>query len=135
MDNQELIKFGLSTLAPLVSVLAYLVLVVLALCHDTSIYLARRPTGNNLTMDELKPQLWFCMKRCVMMTLVGGGYCHRHSWWGLFHSGVHRIILSQQVLAWEVDLLYALLVVIMLPMMLAACLSAGGSNLVCSRPI
>ena len=70
-DDDRLVKFGLSTLGTLVvGLMAYIVLVglVYALIR---LYHTREERLKNLSLGEVKPHLWFCMKRSLWMMLVG----------------------------------------------------------------
>jgi hypothetical protein len=71
MDDEGILSFGLSSLATLVvGIISYMILITL-LFALIRLYTVREQRLANITMDELKPEMWFCMKRCMMMTLVG----------------------------------------------------------------
>ena len=71
MDDEGILNFGLSSLATLVvGIISYMILITL-LFALIRLYTVREQRLANITMDELKPEMWFCMKRCMMMTLVG----------------------------------------------------------------
>ena len=115
MANEELITFGLSSLATLVvGILSYIILAAL-LFAMIRLYTVRQDRLANLTMDELKPELWFCFKRCVIMTLVGV----------VIAIAILVLIALVMVLLFSLNevlvllgmvLLYALMLAIMLPM-------------------
>jgi hypothetical protein len=116
--NQQLMKFGLTTLgSAVVSVFAYLVLVALIYAM-IRLYILREDRLNNLSMSEVKPHLWFCMERSMLLLLVGllliaviGG--------GLVLVFIGLSSVNKYLGLASVIVLYALLVVILLPMMLA----------------
>ena len=71
MDDEGIVSFGLSSLATLVvGIISYMILITL-LFALIRLYTVREQRLANITMDELKPEMWFCMKRCMIMTLVG----------------------------------------------------------------
>lgn len=71
MDDEGILSFGLSSLATLVvGIISYMILITL-LFALIRLYTVREQRLANITMDELKPEMWFCMKRCMIMTLVG----------------------------------------------------------------
>jgi hypothetical protein len=71
MDDEGILSFGLSSLATLVvGIISYMILITL-LFALIRLYTVREQRLANITIDELKPEMWFCMKRCMMMTLVG----------------------------------------------------------------
>jgi len=71
MDDEGILSFGLSSLATLVvGIISYMILITL-LFALIRLYTVREQRLANITMDELKPEMWLCMKRCMMMTLVG----------------------------------------------------------------
>ena len=71
MDDEGILSFGLSSLATLVvGIISYMILITL-LFALIRLYTVREQRLANITIDELKPEMWFCMKRCMIMTLVG----------------------------------------------------------------
>jgi len=71
MDDEGILSFGLSSLATLVvGIISYMILITL-LFALIRLYTVREQRLVNITIDELKPEMWFCMKRCMIMTLVG----------------------------------------------------------------
>ena len=71
MDDEGIVSFGLSSLATLVvGIISYMILITL-LFALIRLYTVREQRLANITIDELKPEMWFCMKRCMIMTLVG----------------------------------------------------------------
>lgn len=119
LDNDRLIKFGLSTLgAIIVSVMAYLVLVGLVYAM-IRLYHLREERLKNLSWGELKPHLWHCMKRSLWLMLAGllllvviGGIFIL-VFMGI--ASINRILGLVSVI-----LLYVLALVVILPMSLAA---------------
>lgn len=117
-SDDRLLKFGLSTLGTLiVAVFAYIVLVALIYAL-IRLYVLRDDRLKNLSFAEIKPHFLFCMKRSLIMMLVGIllvvviGSVFVLVFMGI--SSINRILGLVSVV-----LLYALLIVIVLPMMLA----------------
>ena len=117
-SDDRLLKFGLSTLGILiVAVFAYIVLVALIYAL-IRLYVLRDDRLKNLSFAEIKPHFLFCMKRSLIMMLVGIllvvviGAVFVLVFMGI--SSINRILGLVSVV-----LLYALLIVIVLPMMLA----------------
>lgn len=71
MDDSEMITFGLTSLVTLiVGIISYIILAAM-LFAMIRLYTVRQDRLGNLSFEELKPEMWFCLKRCLIMTLVG----------------------------------------------------------------
>ena len=119
LDNDRLMKFGLTSLgAIIVSLIAYMVLVGLFYAM-VRLYRLREDRLKNLLWDELKPHLLHCIKRSLWLMLAGillllviGGIFF------LMFIGLASINKILGVLS--IFLLYFLALAVVLPMSLAA---------------